>query len=233
MAIHLVIKTLVKLIELHQLSFHCNSDVFTGTTCYQDQTCTQPEVILRYSRTNLKARCELQRSKSLICIAVMMDKRVWKLSAIWLKSSNRCGSCVDRVSIQSFNRLCRAGGLEPLYHRLWASAIMCNQFNRCAKIAMHWHKLQVQLAQWRVGSVASNWNPANDWRQRWVKLLPQPINQDHNSSVEGQEPSKVQVRSSAKLQKDAGQISCQYKPCWSLTKFKPSSPSEKVTSDKV
>jgi hypothetical protein len=76
----------------------------------------------------------------------------------------------------------------------FAISLTAEQISQC--VNFKFNKLK-----WRVGSVASNWNPANNWCQRWVKVLPQSINQDHNSSMEGQEPSNVEVRSRAKLQK--------------------------------
>ena len=126
--------------------------------------------------------------------------KVRNRSTIWLKSSNQCRSCVDRVPIQHQTHFSELAdfivfitGYEP--RPSFAISLTAEQISQC--VNFKFNKLK-----WRVGSVASNWNPANNWCQRWVKVLPQSINQDQNSSMEGQEPSKVEVRSRAKLQKE-------------------------------
>lgn len=124
-----------------------------------------------------------------------------------IKELKPSGSCVNCVSKSYYAHSSELASFNQFITGYWVSYVICNQFNRWANIPKR--KLPSSASsKWRVGSSASNRNPANNWCRRWVKVLVQSINQDHTGSTEGQEPSKVNLveeRSQAKMPRKANQ----------------------------
>ncbi len=115
----------------------------------------------RISNENMKAQsCEQPRIKSLVCIALMMDQ-TWspkspKAVCYLIMSSDKCGSCVNCISIQYSNPLFRAGGLQPLYHRITQiNHLVCKGYPQGSRVDQ------------------------SDPKQQWIAGVHWTIKQDH------------------------------------------------------